>query len=122
MAGRKLTPEQVEEIKSLRKQLEADGKPFVYSQVAKAYGVTGQTIRRNVAPTENDMKPRPPVKYDPNAAKRRRESCRAYQIYAYKNSEADKKIIQKLDSLDNKQQYIKDLILEDIEAEGSSLK
>lgn len=117
MAGRKLTPEQVEEIKLLKEQLESDGKPFVYSKVAKEYGVTGQTIRRNIAPTEHDMKPRPPVKYDPVAAKKRRDASRAYQFYAYRNSESDNLIIQKLDSLPNKQQYIKGLILKDILSE-----
>lgn len=114
MAGRKLTPEQIEEIKILKEQLEANGEPFIYSQIAKKYGVTGQTIRRNIAPSENDKKPRPAAKYDPVAAKKRRESSRAYQFYAYKNIESDRLIIEKLDSLDNKQQYIKGVILQDI--------
>lgn len=117
MAGRKLTPEQIEEIRLLKEQLEAEGKPFVYTKIAKKYGVTGQTIRRNINPSENDMKPRPAAKYDPAAAKKRRDACRAYQFYAYRHSETDKQIILKLDSLSNKQQYIKGLILKDIRSE-----
>lgn len=120
MAGRKLSLEQINEIKALKEKMDASGKPFVYSKIGKLYGVTGQTIRRNVAPTEYDMKPRPPVEYDPVVAKKRREACRAYQFYAYRNSAQDQKIINKLDSLPNKQQYIKDLILEDIESEEES--
>ena len=114
MAGRKLTPEQVEEIKSLKEQMEAKGEQFIYSQVAKKYGVTGQTIRRNISPSENDKKPRPAAKYDPIVAKKRRESTRAYQFYAYQNIESDRLIIEKLDGMDNKQQYIKGVILQDI--------
>ena len=114
MAGRKLTLEQVEEIKLRKKQLEATGEPFVYSKIAKEYGVTGQTIRRNIEPTAYDMKPRPAAKYDPIAAKKRRAACRTYQFHAYRSQESDKLIIEKLDSLENKQQYIKGLILKDI--------
>lgn len=120
MAGRKLSPEQLAEIKSLKEQKDANGEPFIYAKIAKEYGVTGQTIRRNIAPSENDKKPRPAAKYNPATAKKRREASRAYQFYAYKNSETDKLIIEKLDSLDNKQQYIKGVILQDILKENKS--
>ena len=119
LASKKLTAEQIEEIRSLKKELEAAGKPFVYSKIGREYGVTGQTIRRNVDPSENDMKPRPPAKYNPESAKKRRASSRAYQFYAYKNSETDRQIIAKLDSLDNKQRYIKGLIIRDIAEENA---
>lgn len=114
MAERKLTLEQIEEIKLLKKHMEETGQPFIYSKVAAEYGVTGQTIRRNIDPSENDLKPRPAAKYDPAAAKKRRNTRRAYQFYAYKGIEADRLIIEKLDSMDNKQQYIKSVILKDI--------
>ena len=116
MAGRKLTPEQVEEIRKLKQDLDRQGKTFVYSKVAKEYGVAGPTIRRHIAPNENDLKPRPAAKYDPEAAKKRRGGQRSYQFYAYKNSPDDIRIIEKMESTENKQRYIKDLILADIKS------
>ena len=121
MADKKLTPEQIEEIRLRKQQAEENEVPFNYSKVAREYGVTGQTIRRNIAPTETDMKRRPSAQYDPVAAKKRRAACRSYQFYAYRKSEEDRKIIEKLDSLPNKQKYIKGLILKDIE-EGNKSK
>lgn len=114
MADRKLTLEQIEEIKAMKAEADASGKPFVYSEIGRMFGVTGQTIRRNVAPSEADLKPRPAAKYDPVAAKKRRGTYSAYQIYAYKSSPDDRKIIEKLESVKNKQKYIKTLILDDI--------
>ena len=110
--------EQVEEIRKLKQEMDSSGKPFVYSQIGKRSGVTGQTIRRNVDPTEYDKKPRPPAKYNPAAARKKREACRKYYFDAYRNSPKDQKVIKKLDSVPNKQQYIKELILADIEAKS----
>lgn len=122
MPEKKLTPAQIKEIKFLKKQMEANGEPFVYSKIAKIYGVSGPTIRRNITPNENDRKPRPPFKYNPEAAKVQRETFRTYQFRAYKKFESDKLIIEKLDSIENKQRYIKELILQDIHSDktGSS--
>lgn len=117
MREKKLTPAQIEEILALKEKMEANGEPFFYSHVAKLYGVTGQTLRRNIAPSEYDRTPRPPTKYNPEKAKAKRESFRIYQFRASKDSETDKLIIDKMDSVDNKQRYIKELILKDIDAE-----
>lgn len=113
MPDKKLSQAQIEEIKALKKQIEAEGGKFVYSHIAKQYGVTVPTIRRNIEPNENDKKPRQPS-YSPIAAKKQREKTRAYQFRCYKSVEDDKLIIEKLDSIENKQQYIKKLILQDI--------
>lgn len=115
MPDRKLTRQQVEEIKELKRQAEAEGRPFVYAHIGKLYGVTGQTIRRNVAPSENDKKPRVSAPYNPVAAQKIRAGRRTFQFYAYKNSEDDRRIIRKLDTVENKQGYIKKLILNDLE-------
>lgn len=110
MPKSKLTPEQIEEIKELKKQIEASGEKFVYSRVAKKYGVSGPTIRRNVEPNENDKMPQ---SYNPVTAKAYEEKfVRRYQLRL--NTKSDVPIIEKLDSLSNKQGYIKNLILEDI--------
>lgn len=114
MADRKLTKVQIEEIRSLKAQMEAEGKPFFYSHVAKRYGVSGPTIRRNISPNENDKKPRKTFRYDPEEAKVKREGYRSYQLRVSKKLETDSQIIEKLDSVENKQKYIKGLILRDI--------
>lgn len=114
MPDKKLSQEQIEEIKALKKQIETEGGKFVYSHIAKQYGVSVPTIRRNIEPNENDKKPRQPSIYNPIVGQRQREKARAYQFRCYKSEEDDKLIIEKLDSIKNKQQYIKKLILQDI--------
>ena len=121
MPDKKLTPEQVEEILAMKAEMEALGLRLNYRKLGIMYGVSGPTIRRNVEPNENDVKRRPARKYDPEVAKAQRETYRTYQFHAYKKSESDKRIIEKLESVDNKQRYIKNLILQDIvSGEGSS--
>ena len=119
MADRKLTMAQIEEIRSLKAEMEAEGKPFYYSHIAKMYGVSGPTIRRNISPSEYDKKPRKSFKYDPEIAKAQRETYRSYQLRVSKKHETESLIIQKLDSVENKQKYIKDLILRDIHLENN---
>lgn len=113
MPENKLTSQQIEEIKELKARTEAAGGKFIYSRIAKAYGVSGQTIRRNIAPNEKDLEPQ---SHNPLTAKEYEKNY-VRRFHLKLNIKTDEAIIRKLDSLENKQGYIKKLILEDIETE-----
>ncbi len=112
---RKLTKEQIEEIKALKAEIEAAGGKFVYVQIGRAYGVSGQTIRRNIEPNENDKKPRsnnPAVSMEYE-----RNFLRRYFLRLNIKNTEDARVIKKLDSVANKNKYIKGLVLKDISSE-----
>lgn len=111
MPDKKLTSEQIEEIKNLKKKIESEGGKFVYSQVARQYGVSGPTIRRCVSPNENDKKP---YIYNPKKEKNNTKNFRQYQLKLYKSNKEHQLIINKMDTVDNQQKYLRGLILKDI--------
>ena len=110
--NKKLSPEQIEEIKALKKKTEEDGEKFVYAHVAKMYGVSGPTIRRIVDPTENDMKSR--TNDHSVSDKYVKKFIRVYRVKLNTKNPTERSIINKLDSLPNKQGYIKSLLEKDL--------